>query len=56
MVVWSVVVAASVAMSSVNRGEDEGTRRRRRMQRAFESKREFFVQFLKCFGIFYLLQ
>ena len=24
------------------------------IQRAFESKREFFVQFLKCFGIFYL--
>ena len=26
------------------------------LKRAFESKRDFFVQFLKCFGIFYLLQ
>ena len=25
-----------------------------RMKRAFESKRDFFVQFLKRFGIFYL--
>ena len=24
------------------------------VQRAFESKRDFFVQFLKCFGFFYL--